>query len=236
MTSRLLARAAARVSSFVASLRRPNWSRAELAAFGRRFAHFWFVWSALLLVHEGGHAVSAWREGIAVRRVTVGAGPVLWRGRGGETEFVRRAWPVGGQTLLEPARAGAAVGWGEWGRQAVMLGGGILATLALAVGVAALVAARERLAGARWVWGRLVVADALVLTVFNFLPVPPLDGGRALFEAVAAWRGVPLAGETLFWVQVGGLALAVVPMTLWTRWTARLDAAALWWGAPDSSR
>jgi Zn-dependent protease len=68
--------------------------------------------------------------------------------------------------------------------------------------------------------------------VFNFLPVPPLDGGRALFEGIAAWRGVPLAGETLFWVQVGGLALAVVPMTLWTRWTARLDAAAMWWGAP----
>jgi hypothetical protein len=37
-------------------------------------------------------------------------------------------------------------------------------------------------------------------------------------------------------VQVGGLALAIVPMTLWTRWTARIDAAALWWGAPAPAR
>ena len=82
----------------------------------------------------------------------------------------------------------------------------------------------------------MLVADAVVLTVFNFLPVPPLDGGRALLGALSAWRGSPLAGDALFWVQVGGLALAVAPMTLWTRWTERIDAAALWWGAPAAGR
>jgi hypothetical protein len=31
---------------------------------------------------------------------------------------------------------------------------------------------------------------------------------------------------------VGGLALAIMPMTLWTRWTARIDSFALRCGAP----
>jgi Zn-dependent protease len=84
----------------------------------------------------------------------------------------------------------------------------------------------------RWVLGRFIVADAIVLTVFNFLPVPPLDGGRAVLGAIAAWRGGPLQSNVLFWVQVGGLALALVPMTLWTRWTRRIDAAAMLWGTP----
>jgi len=236
MPSRLLARAAARRPSFLSSLRRTRWSRADVSAFGRRLAYFWVVWSALLLVHEGGHALSAWREGIGVKRVSVGAGPVLWSAKASETEVVVRMVPIVGQTKLESTPASLAVGWGEWRRQVLMLGGGILATLVLAVLLAGGVAVRERFAGTRWVWGRLVVADAVVLTVFNFLPVPPLDGGRALFEAAAAWRGVPLAGDTLFWVQVGGLALAVVPMTLWTRWTARLDAVVMWWGAPEPKR
>ena len=108
----------------------------------------------------------------------------------------------------------------------------MLATLVLGVAVAVAVVLRERSTRRRWRWGRFVVADALVLTLFNFLPVPPLDGGRAVIGALAAWRGVALTGDALFWVQLGGLALAIVPMTLWTRWTARIDAAAWRWGAP----
>ena len=98
--------------------------------------------------------------------------------------------------------------------------------------MAALVAARERATRRVWVWGRILVADAVVLTVFNFFPVPPLDGGRAVLGALAAWRGAPLTGDALFWVQAGGLALAIVPMTLWTRWTERIDSAAMRWGVP----
>jgi Zn-dependent protease len=111
------------------------------------------------------------------------------------------------------------------------IAGGVVATLALAVAMAGAVAARERSTGRSWRWGRYVVADALVLTVFNFLPVPPLDGGRVVIGALAAWRGVRLTNEALFWVQMGGLVLAVIPMTLWTHWTERIDALAQRWGA-----
>lgn len=212
--------------------------RIDLSALARRVGHFWIVWSLLLLVHEAGHALTAWRQGLAVRRVTVGAGPTLWSGERGDTELVLRLVPVSGMTSLAgPSAAAGDVGpWNAWHKQLATLGGGVLATLALALLAAGAVAARERIGGTRWVWGRVLVADAVVLTVFNFLPVPPLDGGRAVFGAIAAWRGAPLTGDALFWVQVGGLALAVVPMTLWTRWTRRIDAVAMCWGAPTAHR
>ena len=222
--------------SFLA-LRRPRWNPVAARRLGRRLVYFWVVWSALLLLHESGHAAVASRQGLDVSRVTVGAGPVLWRGQRGETELVLRLVPLAGMTsLVEGAHhtpgPAEASSWSGWSRQAVTLAGGVVATLALALAIAGAVAASERVTGRRWVIGRLLVADAIVLTVFNFLPVPPLDGGRALLGAIGALRGAPLTGEALFWVQLGGFALAVVPMTLWTRWTARIDAAAMWWGAP----
>lgn len=201
----------------------------------------------LLLLHEGGHAAIAWKQGLAVQRITVGLGPVLEHWQRGDTQVVLRAVPLAGMTTTgtgntvatarriteEPARSSR---WATWVRELCTLMGGVLATLALAVGVGALVAFRERLTRTRWVWGRIVIADALVLTVFNFLPIPPLDGGRAVLGAVAALRGAPLNPSALFWVQVSGLALAVAPMTRWTRWTARIDRAALWWRAPSPTR
>ena len=241
MPSSLLSRVTAWCPPSLAALRRPRPSRADLRALGRRLGHFWVVWSALLLVHEAGHAITALRQGLTVRRVTVGAGPVLQRWQVGDAQLVLRLVPVAGMTTLGPARSGAAAvsddgRWREWRRQLATLGGGVLATLVLAVGVAGAVAARERVSGSRWVWGRFLVADAVVLTVFNFLPVPPLDGGRAAFGAFTAWRGTPLSGDALFWVQVGGLALALAPMTLWTHWTSRIDAAAMRWGVPAGRR
>lgn len=220
--------------------------RVDMPALARRIVHFWIVWSLLLFVHEAGHAVSAWRQGLGVERVTVGVGPVVWRttlaaahaGDGAVPgELVLRLIPLAGVTALVATEDEALhTGWGAWRRHASALAGGVVATLVLAVGIAGLVAARERQSRARWVWGRILVADALVLTVFNFLPVPPLDGGRAVLEAMEAWHGAPLVGDARLWVHVGGLALAVVPMTLWTRWTRRIDTFALWWGAPAGSR
>ena len=238
MLSRVLAaRGARRLVRFHAPRVLSRWG--GLSAVVRRLAYFWVVWSALLLVHEGGHAVGAWHQGLEVRRITAGVGPVVWRGEHHDTKVELRLVPIAGVTTFGP-RAGvasaegsrSATNWGGWSSELMTIAGGVLATLALAVAMAGVVAARERSTARSWRWGRYVIADALVLTLFNFLPVPPLDGGRAVIGALAAWRGVHLTGDALFWVQMGGLALAVIPMTLWTRWTARIDALALRWGAP----
>lgn len=209
-------------------------------AMARRLVHFWIVWSVLLLIHEGGHALVARHQGLDTERVTVGVGPALWRGTTAETELVLRLLPLAGLTEVrdtEPARDRAS-DWAEWSRHAGILSGGVFATLALVLLLAGVVALSERASGSRCVWGRIVIADAMVLSVFNLLPVPPLDGGRAMLSALSAWRDTPLSADALFWLQVGGFAVAVVPMALWTRWTGRIDAIAMRWRAPtqDSRR
>ena len=234
MLSRVVSAVAAPFRSIVRGPRRRG-----VYAVARRLVHFWFVWSALLLVHETGHAVGAWRQGLEVRRVTAGLGPVVWRGNHGSTELVLRLVPLAGITTLGPSSGVSGVrgrtadaDWRTWGRELTTIAGGICATLLVTVGMACGVAMRERSSGRTWRWGRFVVADALVLTLFNFLPVPPLDGGRVVIGALAAWRGAHLSGDAMFWLQVSGLALAVIPMTLWTRWTAGIDRFTLRWGAP----
>lgn len=208
------------------------------AGLARRALHFWIVWSGLLLVHEGGHALFARGQGLDVERITVGVGPALWRGGSEETRFVLRALPLAGLTQVGDHGSAADRGSAPrdppgLGRQAATLSGGVLATLALVLVFSAVAAAWERGSKRRCLWGRVVIADALVLSVFNLLPVPPLDGGRALLAGVSALRGAPLSGDALFWLQIGGFALAVVPMALWTSWTRRIDAFALHWRAPE---
>jgi membrane-associated protease RseP (regulator of RpoE activity) len=209
----------------------------------RRLVHFWIVWSVLLLVHEGGHALVALRQGLDPERITVGVGPALWRGGPADAQFVLRLLPLAGLTEVrdpDAALNGASHirGWAEWTRHGGVLSGGVLATLTLVSVLAGVVATWERALRRRCLWGRIVIADALVLSVFNLLPVPPLDGGRAMLSAVSAWRGAALSADALFWLQVGGFAVAVVPMALWTSWTSRIDGFALRWRAPkqDSRR
>jgi Zn-dependent protease len=168
------------------------------------------------------------RRGLVVDRITVGVGPVLWRSAHDDGGVTLRAVPVAGMTRVSHPFEGQ----GGLREDLAVLSGGALATIALMVLGAAFVAAWERRSRRRCVWVRIVIADALVLTVFNFLPLPPLDGGRAALSVLSAWRGAPFSSDALFWLQLGGLALAVVPMVLWTSWTRRLDAIAMRWRAP----
>ena len=211
---------------------RPRRRRLDLRDLGRRLAIFWIVWTCLILFHESGHAWMAHREGLRVERITVGVGPVVWRGDLGATRGVLRLVPVAGVTRVSDDAGPSRDLRGDL----AVLSGGTLATLAVVLAGIAVVAAWERTVRRRCLWGRIVIADALVLTVFNFLPLPPLDGGRVALSVLSAWRGAPFSSDALFWLHLGGFALAVVPMVLWTSWTRRMDAIALRWRAPDSRR
>jgi membrane-associated protease RseP (regulator of RpoE activity) len=203
--------------------------RFDLRRVGRRLLHFWIVWTALILVHEAGHAWMARREALDVERITVGVGPEIWRSEADDGRLVLRLVPVAGVTRVSDVTHDAS----GLRKALAVLSGGALATLVVVLAGIAIVAAWERVLRRRCVWCRIVIADALVLTAFNFLPIPPLDGGRAALAVLSSWRGASFSPDALFWLHLGGLALAIVPMVLWTRWTRRLDAIALRWRAPS---
>jgi regulator of sigma E protease len=52
----------------------------------------------------------------------------------------------------------------------------------------------------------------MALGIFNLLPVPALDGGRALFIVVELLRGRPIAPEREAFVHVAGFALLMALM------------------------
>ena len=54
-----------------------------------------------------------------------------------------------------------------------------------------------------WEWGYLFAGAHILLGIYNLLPVPQLDGGRALYLSVA-WRFGPDAGERIG-TAAGGL-------------------------------
>ncbi len=64
-------------------------------------------------------------------------------------------------------------------------------------------------------WGPYMKFAALIsfaLGVFNLLPLPALDGGRAAFIFVEILRGKPVDPEKEAWVHVTGFAVLIALM------------------------
>ncbi len=95
----------------------------------------------LIVVHEYGHYRMARWCGVQVLRFSVGFGPVLWRRRRGDTEFVLAAIPLGGyvrmldhrESPVPPALAHQAFDRQPLHRRAAIVAAGPLINLALAV-------------------------------------------------------------------------------------------------------
>lgn len=58
------------------------------------------IFSILIVIHEFGHYIAAKRSGVRVERFALGFGPVLFKRKGRETEFVVCAFPLGGYVKM----------------------------------------------------------------------------------------------------------------------------------------
>ena len=70
-----------------------------------------------------------------------------------------------------------------------------------------------------WDWGYLFAGAHTVLGVYNLLPIPPLDGGRALY-LLLAWRWGPDAGERVASLAGVSAALTLTALDCWFLRTA----------------
>jgi regulator of sigma E protease len=61
---------------------------------------FLILLSILIIVHEFGHFIAARRSGVKVERFAIGFGPVLFRIKGKNTEFVVCLFPLGGYVKM----------------------------------------------------------------------------------------------------------------------------------------
>jgi len=65
------------------------------------------VFCVIILLHEFGHFIAAKACGIYVKEFALGMGPALLRKKGKETEYVLRAFPIGGFCAFEGEDGGA---------------------------------------------------------------------------------------------------------------------------------
>ena len=133
------------------------------ASVGVRFVGFLAGLVIAFAVHETGHLVCALATGTPVRKMSVGAGPLLFRRRFGETWFELRLLPTLGFVINYPA---ATV---HRGRIALFLLGGVLGNAAVVVAIWIFAAWQELPAWADDVVGALVFTQ-LWLILVNLVP------------------------------------------------------------------
>jgi regulator of sigma E protease len=138
--------------------------------------------SFVILFHEFGHLIVARRFGIAIRRFSIGVGPVIARRRIGATDYCLSAFPLGGYVL--PAVRTQEEYLAIRIRHRVYFSlGGPLANIALAVILAALANAWE---GDWGVHGLLLQPFAQIGELINSM----VEMVPAIFSAPARLSGI----------------------------------------------
>jgi len=151
---------------------------------------FGVIVMASILIHELGHAVAGRRLGLKPQEI-------LLHGFGGLCRYDRA--PRGLQGVL-------------------VSGAGPAAGLVLGIGALVLI---PMLGGLLPRWGQWMLAQLAVInifwSIFNLLPMLPLDGGHVVFHGLEARWGVPTALRV---VRIMSLATAVL-VGIWAFWAGQ---------------
>jgi Peptidase family M50 len=148
-----------------------------------------------LACHEFGHMLCAVLLSVPIRLISIGIGPLLWRGRVGETQFELRAAPLSGFVRCYPQPFVRKIS------TLVLLLGGVLGNVAL-VGLVAVVD-RPGVVPDPWQdYLGLIVLVQYFIIVQNLVPYCitvdgiriGTDGLQLLLLAVGPWRGPTQAG------------------------------------------
>src|SRR5215510_6190677 len=168
-----------------------------------------FVWLFLWFVvgraigsacHELGHLLCAAIGSIPIRLMVVGHGPLLWRGRFGETWLELRLLPFGGHVAPYPA------GNDRWYWWALFLSGGVLGNVAVICLVAALPAVGAPAGKAGQFLGAIVFAQ-LYIIVRSL--IPPRDNRRVndgllLLQLLRQSRDYPAEARAAYAMALSG--------------------------------
>lgn len=171
-----------------------------------RFAAFFVGLVIAIAVHEAGHLLCALVTGTPVRQMTVGAGPLLFRRRFGETWFELRLLPTLGFVVNYPA---AIV---HRGRIALFLLGGVLANAAVVAAIGIVTTRHEMPAWTDDMIGALVFTQ-LWLILVNLMPFTvnigeariASDGGQ-LLQLWLMTSGEPTAAGKVYAQMVAAYA------------------------------
>jgi Peptidase family M50 len=162
----------------------------------------WFVVGRAIgtACHEVGHLLCAAIGSIPIHRMVVGHGPLLWRGRFGETWLELRLLPFGGHVAPYPA-----VNY-RWCWRALFLSGGVLANVAVICLVAALRAAGVAPGKAGQFLGAIVFAQ-LYIIVRSLIPSwdnRRVNDGLLLLQLLRQSRDYPAEARAAYAMCLSG--------------------------------
>jgi regulator of sigma E protease len=187
--------------------------------------------TAVLLVHEIGHLVTARYFGFKVLSVSVGLGPQLLSFTDGlGTTWRLRAFPIGGSCVFDDGlsqTAGPLLRAQTLQQRAVVYASGPIFNLIFAMlcGVVlptlctncALYSSEVGTPEATLI--RLLAEFSVGIALFNLLPVLPLDGSRLCLTAIEAGIGREISAKCEAWFSLPSILFIAGITTAYFAWT-----------------